>query len=62
MFQRELASVCFFQSLQASVARACARVYTVNVNHEEVLLQPCETIATVTGFNVGVNAVEKMVI
>ncbi len=25
------------------------------------MLQPCETIATVTGLNVGVNAVEKMV-
>ncbi len=31
----------------------------VNVNHEEVLRQSCETIATV---NVGVNAVEKIVI
>ncbi len=62
MFQRELASVCFFQSFQASGARACARVCAVNVNHEEALMQPCETIATATGLNVGVNAVEKMVI
>ncbi len=63
MFQRELASVCFFQSFQASGARTCARVCAVNVNHEDGLLQPCETIATVnTGLNVGVNAMEKMVI
>ncbi len=62
MFQRELASVCFFQSFQASGARACARVCAVNVNHEEGLLQPCETIATVNaGLNACVNAVEKMV-
>ncbi len=38
-------------------AHACA----VNVNHEEGLLQPRETIATVTGLNMGVNAVKKMV-
>ncbi len=38
-------------------AHACA----VNVNHEEGLLQPRETIATVTGLNMGVNVVRKMV-
>ncbi len=43
------------------MARTCARVCAVNVNYEKGLLQPCETIATVTGLNVGVNAVEKMV-
>ncbi len=58
MFQRELVSECFFQSSQANVARPCVRVCAVNVNHEEGLLQPCETIATV---NAGVDAVEKMV-
>ncbi len=58
MFQRELASEYFFQSSQASVARTCARVCAVNVNHEEGLLQPSETIATV---NAGVDAVKKMV-
>ncbi len=52
----------FFQSFQTRVASTCARVCAVNVNHEERLLQPCETIATVNaGLNVGVNAVEKMV-
>ncbi len=39
----------FFQRLQASVARVCA----LTVNHEEGLLRPCETIATVTGFECG---------
>ncbi len=32
--------VFFFQSLQAGVSRACARVCAVNVNHDEGLLQP----------------------
>ncbi len=50
MFHRALAAECFFQSPQASVR---VRVCAVNVNHEEGLLRPCETIATVN--------VEKMV-
>ncbi len=58
MFQRELVSECFFQSSQANVARTCARVCAVNVSHEDGLLQPCETIATV---NAGVDAVKNMV-
>ncbi len=46
--------VLYFQSFQASVARTCARVCTVNVNHEEALMQPCKAIGTVTGLYAGV--------
>ncbi len=46
--------VLFFKAYKpAWRVRACARVCAVNVSHEEALMQPCETIATVN--------VEKMV-
>ncbi len=54
--------VLFVQSFQASAARTCARVCAVNVNHEEGLLQPCETIASVTGFKCGREMVNQKIL